>query len=51
MDGTAEYLLHDPRLTLMENTIENPVADGGGKITVKTNGASFLFQSKQQQVK
>jgi hypothetical protein len=38
MDGTAEYLLYDPRLTLMENTIENPLADGGGEITIETNG-------------
>jgi hypothetical protein len=29
-------LLYDPRLTFMENTIENPLADGGGEITVKT---------------
>ena len=41
INGTAEYLLYDPRLTLMENTIENPLADGGGEITVKTNGATF----------
>jgi hypothetical protein len=25
----------------MENTIENPLADGGGEITIKTNGATF----------
>ena len=41
INGTAEYLLYDPRLILMENPIENPLADGGGEITAKTNGATF----------
>lgn len=41
INGTLEYLLYDPRLVLMENTIENPLADGGGEITSKTNGATF----------
>jgi hypothetical protein len=34
----GEYLLYDPRLVLNENTIENPLLDGGGQLSVETDG-------------
>jgi hypothetical protein len=39
--GIFEYLLYDPRLMLLENTVENPLADGGGDVSINTNGATY----------
>jgi len=34
-DGT--WLMHDPRLVLEENTLENPIFDGGGTAVIETD--------------
>lgn len=35
--GDVQYLLYDPRLSIFENTLENPASDGGGRVTIETN--------------
>lgn len=39
--GQFEHLLFDPKLVLLENTVENPIADGGGFLEYDTEGATF----------
>ena len=38
-NGTSVYMLYDPRLVFHENTPENPLPDGGGQVTIDTDGA------------
>ncbi len=36
--GKYEYLLFDPKMKLYENTVENPIPDGGGFVEYMTEG-------------
>ncbi len=36
--GKYEYLLFDPKMKLYENTVENPIPDGGGFVEYHTEG-------------
>jgi uncharacterized protein (DUF1800 family)/uncharacterized protein (DUF1501 family) len=36
--GQYEHLLFDPHLVLFENSVENPLPDGGGRLQVETKG-------------
>eukprot|EP00586_Coscinodiscus_wailesii_P011040 CAMPEP_0172493050 /NCGR_PEP_ID=MMETSP1066-20121228/24373_1 /TAXON_ID=671091 /ORGANISM="Coscinodiscus wailesii, Strain CCMP2513" /LENGTH=895 /DNA_ID=CAMNT_0013263005 /DNA_START=387 /DNA_END=3071 /DNA_ORIENTATION=+ len=36
--GKYEYLLFDPHLVLFDNTVENPLPDGGGRLQAETEG-------------
>ena len=40
-NNVEQYLLYDPRLVLVENTIENPSADGGGQLSIDTGGGVY----------
>lgn len=39
--GTFRYLLFDPRLQLIENTVDKPSPDGGGSVTLESDGRVF----------
>ena len=39
--GTFQYLLFDPHLMLLENTVENPSPDGGGRVALESDGEVF----------
>ena len=39
--NTIQYLLWDPRLELVENTIENPIPDGGGRASINSDGTVY----------
>lgn len=39
--GQFEYLLFDPKLVLMDNTVDNPIPDGGGFLEYDTDGKTF----------
>jgi len=44
-DGMDAYVIHDPRLSLLNNTLEQPLEDGGGSLVQSGgthNGASML---------
>ena len=36
-----EYLMFDPQFKFLENTVENPLPDGGGRIWSESNGLVF----------
>lgn len=37
-NGVFEYMIFDPRLQLLENTVDKPMADGGGQAVLDTDG-------------
>lgn len=37
LQNSKEVLLYDPRVVLQENTVENPIPDGGGSLVLETN--------------
>ena len=39
VDGAVEYMIYDARLQLLENTVDNPMPDGGGQAVLDTDGA------------
>lgn len=39
--GQFEYLLFDPKMVLLDNTVDNPIPDGGGFLEYDTDGKTF----------
>lgn len=45
--GQVEYMLFDPTLRFQENTVENPLPDGGGNMYSQSNGRVFCSNVKR----
>ncbi len=45
--GQSEILLFDPHIALGENTIENPLPDGGGRMVNESDGEQFCSNAPQ----
>ena len=41
----SEYWIHDPRFVLLENTLSNPLADGGGVVVEQTTSDILQYQA------
>ena len=42
----GEYYVHDPRFLLHENTLDQPWADGGGRIVQQTEGTEREYEAR-----
>ena len=45
--GETEYMLFDPTLRFQENTVENPLPDGGGNLYKQSDGRVFCSNVKR----